>query len=423
MSEELQIAVLAFILSALYSGSEAAFYAAHPLKIQVLKRRDVARAELVSHYLENPQQYLSTILIGNNIANILFGSFLAVYLSQFYNEFIVSIISSLTILFFAEILPKSIMRVIAIQASLRLVIFVKASEFLFYPVIRGITGLISFFSQLFHVDMGQNEDRPSREEIQFLFRESRYLGQIDMEGEEIIRRIMRLSETKARQIMVPRTEVVAIADDKPIEAIRQTFLRVPFSRLPVYHRSLDHIIGVVHVFDLFQHPKSLQEILRPVIFVPETLPVFKLLKQLQGRKSTLAVVFDEYGGTSGIVTIEDVVEEIFGEFADEYDASGTMIQKLSPKEYIVRGRVDLGMLSRELGIELPPGDYDTLAGYIIHELGHIPKPGETVELDRCKLEVSQADKTKVDFVRVLIKQETKKEENESIRNGTGAKSA
>ncbi|RME00131.1 MAG: DUF21 domain-containing protein, partial [Calditrichaeota bacterium] len=204
MNLEIKIALLAFILSAFYSGSESVFYSAHRIKIEVLRRRKIFGANWVAKYLDHPERYLSTILVGNNIANVLFGSFTAIYLSRFFNELEVSIISAGVILIFAEIIPKTVLRAVAEPASLRLVYLVRLSEIVFWPVIRILSLLSEFLSQLLDASPEGSRKLLSKEDIRLLFRESRYLGHLQLKDEELVRRIMRLGNVQARQIMVPR---------------------------------------------------------------------------------------------------------------------------------------------------------------------------------------------------------------------------
>ncbi|MDQ7066308.1 MAG: hemolysin family protein [candidate division KSB1 bacterium] len=403
MTGELQIAFLALILSILYSGSEAIFYSINRLKIEVLQRKKARGADAVLHYLNNPEKYLSTILVGNNIANVLFGSFAAIYLSRFVNEAVVSLISTGIVLLFGEIIPKSLLRAVAEPASLRMVRFVKMSERLFAPLILLLTLFARWVTRRFKRTREAGNQTLSKEDIRLLFRESRYLGHIHYQDEEFVRRILKLGTHKVRQIMIPRTEIEAVPESASIEEIKQSFIRTHFSRLPVYKDSIDHIVGAVYARDFFINPDAPQKIIHRLPFVPETKSVLSLLNELRRAQASIAIVIDEYGGTAGLVTLEDIIEEIFGEIADEYDFEGVGIERVSPDEAIARGRAEIEAVNAELGLNLPEGDYETLAGYIIHELGRIPKPGESLEVGDWLMIITHASPQKIDRVKILKK--------------------
>ena len=369
----------------------------------MLQRKKARGADAVLHYLDNPEKYLSTILVGNNVANVLFGSFAAIYLSRFFNEAVVSLISTGIVLLFGEIIPKSLLRTVAEPASLRMVRFVKLSEWLFSPLIMLLTLFARWVTRRFKRTGEKGNQTLSKDDIRLLFRESRYLGHIHYQDEEFVRRILKLGTHKVRQIMIPRTEIEAVPESASIEEIKQSFIRTHFSRLPVYKESIDHIVGAVYARDFFINPDAPQKIIHRLPFVPETKSVLSLLNELRRAQASMAIVIDEYGGTAGLVTLEDIIEEIFGEIADEYDFEDAGVERLSPEEAIVRGRAEIEAVNAELGLNLPEGDYETLAGYIIHELGRIPKPGESLEVGDWLMIITHASPQKIDRVKIIKK--------------------
>jgi len=338
MTLDLTIIAFSFLLSALYSASEAAFYALHKLKIEVLRKRGTPAAARVATYLQHPERYLPTILVGNNIANVLFASFSAIVLRAFVSDSQIPFISAGVILLLGEIIPKSLAMSRATPAALKLSLFVRASEILFLPVLRWL-GAVTRLLQRQSKDDGKKRGLDlSRDDIRFLFRESRYFGQIEHKDEEIIRRVMHLNTTRVWRVMRPRIEMVAIPKRTSVEQLIEIFTRSEHSRLPVYQEDLDHIEGIIYAKDLLSSPGSIDELIKPVSFVPETKSVLALMREMRRGRSSIAIVIDEYGGTAGLVTLEDIFEEIFGEITDEYDRQEVDIKKIGPYEYDVRAR-------------------------------------------------------------------------------------
>ena len=402
MTLDLTIILFSFLLSALYSASEAAFYALHRLKIEVLRKRGTPSAARVSTYLQHPERYLPTILVGNNIANVLFASFAAIVLRPFVNDSQIPFISAGVILLFGEVVPKSLAMARATQVALKLSLFVRTSEIIFLPVLRWLAAV----TKLLQRQSKQNEKKHvvdlSRDDIRFLFKESRYLGQIEHKDEEIIRRVMHLNATRVWRIMRPRTEMVAVPKTTSIDELLETFARSEHSRLPVYQEDLDHIDGIIYAKDLLGAPDGIDELIKPVSFVPETKSVLALMREMRRGRNSIAIVIDEYGGTAGLVTLEDIFEEIFGEITDEYDKLEVGIKKMGAHEYDVRARTEIDVINSQLGLGIQEGDYETIAGFIISKLGRIPKQGESLELPAGKIIVTQADRAKIIAVRIIV---------------------
>jgi len=399
---DLTLIACSFLLSALYSASEAAFYALHKLKIEVLHKRGRPAATRVSSYLQHPERYLPTILVGNNIANVLFASFAAIVLRPFVNDSQIPFISAGIILLLGEIIPKSLAMSRATQAALKLSLFVRISEIIFLPVLRWLAAATQLLQRQTRKEEKKHMVALSRDDIRFLFEESRYLGQIEHKDEEIIRRVMHLNATRVWRIMQPRTEMVAVPKSTSIDQLIEIFSRSEHSRLPVYHDDLDHIDGIIYAKDLLGSPASIDELIKPVSFVPETKSVLALMREMRRGRSSIAIVIDEYGGTAGLVTLEDIFEEIFGEISDEYDRMEMGIKKTGAHEYDVPARTEIDLVNSQLGLGIPEGDYETIAGFIISQLGHIPKQGESIELPTGKIIVTQADKAKIISVKIIV---------------------
>lgn len=403
MIYELVIVSLAFLLSALYSGAEAAFYATRRLKIEILHRKGIRGAHVLMAYLKAPARFIATILVGNNIANVLFASYVTILLAPAYPEWAITLLTASAILIFGEILPKSILHQLGGAASMRLVRIIRVSEVLFSPVSLFLNKVSHWITRLLKTENAGKTWSFSREDIEHLVKESRYYGHIQRHEEEFLGRIMRLSDTKVRQIMVPRTEMISAPANISIKALRKAFIKSQVSRMPIYKNTIDHIIGVVHALDLLQSRGPLKALLRPVPVVPETRNALLLLRDLRKIHSAVAIVIDEYGGTAGIVSLEDIFEEIFGEIADEYDSETDLIDEIEPGTYHVLAKIDLKTLEQELHIALPEGDYDTLGGFLISQFGYVPPPGETFEHEDAIFSIRHSDRRKVSQVQVTLK--------------------
>ena len=220
----------------------------------------------------------------------------------------------------------------------------------------------------------------------------------------ILQNALDFSSLKARDCMIPRTEIVAIEMDDTIELLHKTFTDTGLSKIIVYRDSIDNIIGYVHSFEMFKKPKSIKQLLLPIAFVPAAIPGKELLELFAKQSGNIAVVVDEFGGTAGIITIEDVIEEIFGEIEDEHDTEDWLEQKISDKEYLFSARVDIDYLNEEYDFELPEDDeYETLGGLVIHVLESIPEAGTEVELEQAKLIIEQVSDRRIELVRVILK--------------------
>ncbi|MCA9733162.1 HlyC/CorC family transporter [candidate division KSB1 bacterium] len=400
MKFEIGIILFSVILSAFYSGSEAAYYSANRMKLAIFKKKKRRGAQLALEYIKSPSRYLSTILIGNNIANILFGSFVAVSLNELYGETLVVFFSTSFILIFCEILPKSISRHRAEKVSMQNAYIIRFSEILFFPIIRFLNLVSRLLNRFLNQEARKSGADLSKPDIAFLFQESRYRGLIHKQDEKFIQRVIQLNEVKARQVMVHRTEIQAVPVDMTIEKIRRVFIRKQFTRMPVYNGTLDHIEGIIYSLDMLLEPTNLKKIIRTIPFIPETKPVLDVLQELRKKRASMAIVIDEYGGTAGLLTMEDIFEEIFGKIEDEHDEPADFIEKINDNEYRVRGRVEVSEINEYLNFRLPLGDYDTIAGLVISLMGKVPNVGEQLELAEYRIIVTRATRKSVSMVRI-----------------------
>ena len=374
---DLNLALLGLILSIVYSSSEIALLSANSLQLDVWEKQEKYLARWASSILDWKPEYLSVILIGTNLSNILATSFATVYLlrSNLLPQQIIVVPIAIIILLFGEILPKSIMQRYANFGLIVLSPFLKFSYFVFYPIIFLLqqTGWMDV-TERFSKTAEELEEK--RDDIQHAYEQVEDPDAMEYDQKEMISNVFDFRESKVDEVMTPRTEISAISNTESLEKVLHTFIDSGHSKLPVYEKDLDNIIGVVYLYDLFHSPENLQDVIKPVLFVPYTKPVMDLLNEFQSAHHALAVVLDEHGGSAGIITAEDVFEELFGDFEDEFDMDSKKSECQKDGSIVVDARMDWKDFNSEHGKLIPSGDYESVGGYIISQLGRIPNKGE-----------------------------------------------
>lgn len=397
---------------------EIAFISSNRLKVELDKTSGTLIGKVLGLFYRKESSFIALLLLGNNIALVIFGiafaglieptlthvygleSELTVLLTQ-------TVISTLIVLFLAEFLPKAIVQINP-NRTLRLMIFPMLVIYLilYIPTLI-VMALSSIFLRLLKADQSKEKQVFSKVDLEHYVQDisSRIREEQEMGNEmTILQNALDFSSLKARDCMIPRTEIVAIEMDDTIELLHKTFTDTGLSKIIVYRDSIDNIIGYVHSFEMFKKPKSIKQLLLPIAFVPAAIPGKELLELFAKQSGNIAVVVDEFGGTAGIITIEDVIEEIFGEIEDEHDTEDWLEQKISDKEYLFSARVDIDYLNEEYDFELPEDDeYETLGGLVIHVLESIPEAGTEVELDQAKLIIEQVSDRRIELVRVILK--------------------
>jgi putative hemolysin len=410
--------ILSLIFSAFFSGMEIAFISSNRLKVELDKTSGTLIGKVLGLFYRKESSFIALLLLGNNIALVIFGiafaglieptlthvygleSELTVLLTQ-------TVISTLIVLFLAEFLPKAIVQINP-NRTLRLMIFPMLVIYLilYIPTLI-VMALSSIFLRLLKADQSKEKQVFSKVDLEHYVQDisSRIREEQEMGNEmTILQNALDFSSLKARDCMIPRTEIVAIEMDDTIELLHKTFTDTGLSKIIVYRDSIDNIIGYVHSFEMFKKPKSIKQLLLPIAFVPAAIPGKELLELFAKQSGNIAVVVDEFGGTAGIITIEDVIEEIFGEIEDEHDTEDWLEQKISDKEYLFSARVDIDYLNEEYDFELPEDDeYETLGGLVIHVLESIPEAGTEVELEQAKLIIEQVSDRRIELVRVILK--------------------
>ncbi|MEP0861220.1 MAG: HlyC/CorC family transporter [Ignavibacterium sp.] len=408
MVTEILLLIVLLILSAYFSSTEMAYIAANKLKLEVKTRKKDLVARNVAYYLNNPNTFFSTILLGNNIVNIAFASLSAVILASLFNLTEIQILSITTflLLFFGELIPKYFAHetadffIIVSSSILRIITtilfpFIKALAFISDKLTSNVSSQkAENISQLF-----------DKEDIKALLDEGHKAGKVLPQEKNIIEKVIDLGEQKVYEAMRPRTEIVGVEIHSSIEDVHKSFIDSGYSKLIVYEENLDNIKGVILAKDLFTNPKTITEVLREIKFYPETKRSLEVLNELLESKISIAVVVDEFGGTAGIVTMEDIIEELFGEIKDEYDVEEHICRRISRDTYLISGKVEIDHLNEKYKIGIPEGDYETVAGYIENRLGRIPKQGESFLIDNYDIIIVKATQTKIELIKLIVRNE------------------
>ena len=419
MNYELIIWLLVTMLfSAFFSGMEIAFVSSNRLLAEMDREKNGLSQKAIAIFYQHPNNFVSTMLVGNNIALVIYGILFAkifdttifASLSDGMRVTADTLLSTLVVLFTGEFLPKSIFK----NNPNTLLTFFAVPAWICYVVLYPISKFATLLSKgllrLFGVHMNKDAEGPSftKVDLDYLVQTSIDNAEDDAEiGEEvkIFQNALDFSETKIRDCMVPRTEIDAIADTATIPQLKQVFIESGHSKIVVFHEDIDHIIGYIHSSDMFTASDTAvcADLVREISFVPETMLASKLMKQLMQQKRSLAVVVDEFGGTSGLVSLEDIVEEITGEIEDEHDNTNHVAKQLSDGEYILSARLEIEKINEMFSLNLPESDeYMTLGGLILHEYQSFPKLNEVVKIDKFEFKIVKNTATKIELVRLKI---------------------
>ena len=408
--------LVSMLFSAFFSGMEIAFVSANRLRAEMDREKNRFSQRIIKTFYQHPNNFVSTMLVGNNISLVIYGILFAKLfdstlfepLSDGVRVTCDTLLSTLVVLFTGEFLPKSIFKnnpntlltVFAVPAWICYVVL--------YPISRFATLLSKGLLRLVGIRMKSagEEKEFTKVDLDYLVQDSIDNANNDDEIEEevkIFQNALDFSETKIRDCMVPRTEIDAVEDTSTIEQLKQMFIESGHSKILVFHEDIDHVIGYVHSSDMFHNPTDLAGIIREISFVPETMLASKLMAQLMQQKRSLAVVIDEFGGTSGLVSLEDIMEEITGEIEDEHDNTNHVAKKLNDHEYMLSARLEITKINEMFDLDLPESDeYMTLGGLILHEYQSFPKLNEVVKIDRYEFKIVKNTATKIELVRLNI---------------------
>lgn len=410
------IILLSLLFSAFFSGAEIAFVSANKLKIELDRKQGLLSARILHFFVKNTSTLISTLLLGNNAALVVYGIFMAGVLEPVFRQFTTepalilisqTIVSTLIVLVTGEFLPKAFFRVnpnrkLKAAAFPLLVFYV----LLYIPTMLTI-GLSRLFLRLFGVDTRFAQQAFTRVDLDHYVRDinERMSSGSEMDNEiQILKNALEFSKVKARDCLIPRTDIEAVSIEEDIAFLRKRFVETGYSKIVIYRDSIDNIIGYVHAFELFHRPKNIREILLPVFIVPEAVLVKELLPQFTKNKRSIAIVVDEFGGTSGMITIEDIIEEIFGEIKDEHDVEERVEKKLDETTYLFSGRMEIDYLNQNYHLNLAESEaYETLAGFVINQLEDIPAPNTLFETDQHIITVVEVSEAKIDLVKIKLK--------------------
>ena len=417
MITEFIIILISIFLSAFFSGMEIAFVSANKMHIELEKKKDTLLARILTRLTQKPSKYITTMLVGNNIALVIYGYFMGDALMKVFghniqNEFLLlltqTFISTIIILVTAEFMPKAVFRVFANETLKIFAIPTYIFYLLFYPLSQFIILISDFFLRVF---FNVKEDH-----VQLVFTKAELGHYIDEQLEtvedeidseiQIFQNALDFHNVKAREAMIPRTEIIAVEVHDSIKNLKHLFTETGISKIMVYNNSLDDIIGYAHFFDLFTKPKSIRSILLPIEIVPETMMIHDILNDLILKRKSVAIVLDEYGGTSGLITVEDIIEELFGEIEDEHDSISLLEEKVNDSEYKFSARLEVDYINETYDLELPEDTYyETLGGLIVDHTETIPSEGEIIEIGHYQFTVLKKSASKLEevYLKVLFK--------------------
>ncbi|MFC2505873.1 MAG: hemolysin family protein [Capnocytophaga ochracea] len=409
------IILTTLVLSAFFSGFEIAYVSSNKVHLEILKKQEGVIANVLTKLTRKPSKLLATMLVGNNVALVVYGfemgKVMTVLLPPFFQNVLWhTIISTLIILITAEFMPKVFFQIYANQLLKVFAIPAYFFYLLFYPFSSFVMWISDFVLRVFFKTEGdyvplsfskvelvdyiseQMENAPKKEEV-------------DSEV-QMFQNALEFSGVKAREIMIPRTEIVAVELNESIENLIATFVSSGFSKILIYNENIDDILGYVHSFDMFKKPKTIKEVLIPIVNIPETIQINEVLNILTRKRKSMAVVLDEYGGTSGIVTLEDIVEELFGEIEDEHDKDKFIEEQISDTEYLFSARLEVEYLNETYHLDIPESEeYETLGGFIVLHNEGIPTQGEVIEIPPFTFTIEACSQTKIETVKLTVNNE------------------
>ena len=412
---DLLLILLSIAVSALCSGLEIAFVTSNKLYVELERKRGAIWARIVGRLLQHPARLIGALLVGNNIALVVYGVMMAKVLEPWLRTYglgeagvLISqtVLSTLLILVVAEFLPKALFRIdpnrtISAFALPLLVLYV-----LLWVPMMVMTGISEVVLRLFGVRTKPGQTVFGRIDLDEFLKEvsANQPRESNLDAEvEYFRNTLELSNIKVRELMVPRAEVEAMDVEGSVVELHDRFVETGMSKLLVYKDSIDNVIGYVHGYELFRHPKSVRAVLRPVNFIPGTMPADDVLQLFIKQRNHVAVVVDEFGGTAGIVTMEDIVETIVGDIEDEHDTPQEVEERLGPNEFLLSARLEVSYLREAHSLALAEGEeYDTLAGYILHTTGALPEQGQVIDALPFRFTIAQVDNSRIDLIRLEV---------------------
>ncbi len=413
--------LITLLFSAFFSGMEMAFFSANRVRLELDNRKSGMTSHILKYFYSNSERFISTMLVGNNISLVVYGIFFAQLLEPFISRhlwdneafvvFMQTVLSTLIVLFTGEYLPKTLFK---LNPNLMLRTFavpLYGIYFLLYPISSLATLLSHLILHTFGIRV--EKDKPAaltKIDLDFFVRQG-----IDGAGQEqepeqeliLFQNALDFSKAKVRDCMIPRSELTAVSYDTSFAQLNKLFVETGYSKIPVYKNDIDNIIGYIHSSEMFKKPRQWVSKIIPIPIVPETMAANKVLRMLMEQKKSIAAVVDEFGGTAGVITTEDLFEEITGDIEDEHDHTNLTIRKINKNEYELSARLEIEKINESLDLDLPESEeYLTLAGLIIHEMQKIPRVGDSIAIDndRIAITIIKTSASKIETVRLSVKE-------------------
>jgi putative hemolysin len=413
--------VVAWVMIAFFSGIEVAFMRANKLAIELKKKQGLSSGIILSNFVDNPVRFIGTTLVGFNIFLVIFGLMMGEVFQPAWDYlltkvhtpgsyvnairlFVETLVASLFILIFGEFIPKALFRA---KSNSLLAFFASTMEFLnrlLYPIAGFFAAIAQWILKyVFNVRMDERKGVFSGIDLEHFLQQTRDTEEDSNElNKNLFEAALALPKVRVRECLVPRKEIEGVAMNLTMEEVRKKFVDTRLSKLVVYDGNLDHVTGYIHQLDLFKNPPFIKAILHPIPAVPESMSATDLINKFSRERKSMAWVVDEFGGTAGIVTMEDLLEEIFGEIRDEYDTEEFEEKKLSNDEYIFSGRLELDYINKKYGLDLPESESETLSGYIINQHEMIPRLKDRIIIGDYEFEIVNVSDTRIEMVRMKV---------------------
>lgn len=412
--------IISLAFSAFFSGIEIAFISANRLKIELDKNQGGIRANILANFAKNPSDFIGTMLLGNNVAIVIYGMLMAMVLEPIIGRYTdnaililltQTILSTLLVLIFAEFLPKTIFRINPNRIISFFAIPLKVLTFILSPLTFITVGLANLILRIF-IKKEELEGEIiafEKTDLDSYLEES--LNKVENNEEldhevKIFHNALNFSDVIARDCMVPRNEIIAFELEDDINDLLNKFIETGLSKILIYRDSIDNIIGYIHSYEMFKSPENIKSALLPVSIVPESITANNILEELIQKNRSIAIVVDEYGGTAGMITMEDVIEEIFGEIIDEHDLGDISHQQLTADKFEFSGRTEIDFINDNYPLKIPENEeYETLAGYIIQKIAEIPLKGDVISIDGFEITILEVSQARIEYVSLERKKE------------------
>ncbi len=416
---DILVIITTLVLSAFFSGMEIAYVSSNKVYLTIEKKQNTFIASILTKLTEKPSMFITSMLVGNNVVLVIYGYYsgdllmqwietLSFEFSSFAKMLLQTLLSTIIILFTAEFLPKVFFQ---IYANYLIKLFALPA-YIFYILFYGVTKFILWISDFvlkyfFKTEGDQVQEYFSKVELgNYISEQMVHVNTNEELDTEIqfFQNALEFAALKARDIMTPRTELMAVEITDNVSELKEVFIKTGYSKIVVFQNTLDDVIGYVHLFDMFKKPKTIKQVMMNIEYIPETILIKEVLDLLTKKHKSMAVVVDEYGGTAGIITIEDIIEELFGEIEDEHDFDEELIdEQIEPNTYLLSARLEVAYLNEKYNLNLPEGDsYSTLGGFIVNYTNEIPQNEEKITIENYEITIHAASNKKIELVRLAL---------------------